>query len=66
MLDSKQYAGPFEMLHQGAGSYYMKFQRSFWNDFITLHKSLGLTFQQGSAVAVVALVILGIFKYFYT
>jgi hypothetical protein len=56
MLDEKQYAGAFEELHQGALKYYAQYKRSFWNDLIMIHRSMGLAFQQGTAVAIVPLV----------
>lgn len=56
ILDNKQYAGNFEIMHQNSLKYYKEHQRSLWSDFIMVHNAFGLAIREGNAVALVPLV----------
>jgi len=56
LLDDKQYVGAYEELHQSSKKYYQEYGRYLWQDFILIHKLLGLTVEEGRAVAVVPVV----------
>ena len=55
-VNSKRYYGLFEIIRDGADSYYKNTQRNFFNDFLLIHNSLGLTYNHGSATIVFSLV----------
>lgn len=56
LLDTHQYAGRFESLHQLAKQYYSTLKRSFWSDFVKLHYALGLGVSSGDAIIILPLV----------
>ena len=55
-VNSKRYYGLFEVIRKGAENYYQNTRRNFFNDFLLIHNSLGLTYNHKSATIVFSLV----------
>jgi hypothetical protein len=55
-IDDVKYYGQFETIRNGAEDYFLATQNNYFNDFLKIHKILGLTYQHRDAILIVPLV----------